>query len=142
MGLTPAELERRIPLWAALGRLWLPTRPSAREMDAIVHAIRVAGLSARQAHDVYLLEVAPVLAAFPHALDVPRGTFDPDWLAERIDERLDRPQPLRSQPHALAAWARFVDALTDHRWTAVEARLDPHAGGGPDDQQMPRPTRH
>lgn len=80
--LSPDEVSRRAPVWAAMSELFLDTKLSEQELSAITASIKQAGYSAEEAEEILIHEVAPVFSA--NLLD-----FAGEWLPWDEDEVVD-----------------------------------------------------
>ncbi len=84
------EIERRKPVWAALGELWLDTELTQNDLQRIAGVMKKSGYSVSQFRDVYLFEVAPVV--FPNLLSIAGewAGFNEEWLFDEAAKRARR----------------------------------------------------
>ncbi|MCE9638512.1 MAG: hypothetical protein K8T90_22655 [Planctomycetes bacterium] len=121
------QIQKRRPVWVALSELWLDTELTTADLERIARVLADSGLSIAELRQVYLVEVAPVVA--PNLLSVAGewAGFNEEWLCSRIVRNLrDRPRrtrfwswfPLTRWPMIYATerhWTRLVEFVQEYR---------------------------
>jgi hypothetical protein len=116
-----AWIENRRPVWVALSELWLDTELSAGDLKGIARVMVDSGLSIEELRQVYLIEVAPVVA--PNLLTVTGAWsgFDEEWLCSQIIRNLrDRPRRTRFWSWFPLTRKTMLYATEEHWATLVE----------------------
>jgi hypothetical protein len=116
-----AWINKRRPLWVALSELWLDTELSIGYLEAIARVMADSGLSVEELRQVYLTEVAPVVA--PNLLTVAGAWsgFDEEWLCSQIIRNLrDRPRLTRFWSWFPLTRKAMLYATEEHWETLVE----------------------
>lgn len=78
------EVARRLPVWAALSRVFLDTDLSERDYAAIAAAIDQAGFTAVEARAIFKDEVAPAFAANLRSVAGEWAGWPDDFVRERV----------------------------------------------------------
>jgi hypothetical protein len=85
-----AEIERRMPVWAALSELWLDTELSHDDLKRIAGVMGSSGYSVAELRDIYLYEVAPVVFLNLLVVGGEWAGFDEQWLFAKAAKRARR----------------------------------------------------
>jgi hypothetical protein len=122
--LSQAELERRKPVWTALSTLWLDTEIDAGDEERIAAVLAASGYPMALLEQIYLYEVASVVAG---NLLTPAGAwqgFDETWLHAAARKRAE------NRGLGLRLWVRFgfgrrlMTYATEVHWRAIKRLLD------------------
>jgi hypothetical protein len=113
------QIPERRPLWMALSSLWLDTELSTEDLERIARIMANTDLTIEQLHEIYCVEVAPVV--WPNMLAVAGvwNGFDEEWLCSQIIRNL------RKRPRRTRFWSSFRPTQrvmlygTDQYWTRL-----------------------
>lgn len=112
---TESEIARRLPLWEALGNLYLDTESDAF-VPLVVKAAREGDFSLEEVEHIVKWEVRPAL--YFNYLDVAGewAGWDNDWLVQRILDTTGK-----TSDRLLLGDTRFMPS----EWSAVQAAMTP-----------------
>jgi len=114
--LTKDEINQRRPVWTALSELWLDTEIQERDLERIARVMADSGLTIEELHDIYKLEVAPVVSTNALSVAGEWTGFNEDWLCSEIIKNLEQKQ----RPSRLWNWLPFTRRLmtyaTEEHW--------------------------
>ena len=114
-GFTKADIKKRLPLWEALGNLYLDTESDAF-VPLVVKAAREGGFSLKEVEHILKWEIRPAL--YFNYLDVAGewAGWDNDWLVERIIETTGK-----HADRLLLGETRFMP----DEWPFIQAAMTP-----------------
>jgi hypothetical protein len=118
-----AELARRKPVWSALSELWLDTELDRGDLAPIVDVLTASPYDVAELREIYLWEVAPVVAA---NLWSPAGAwsgFDADWLHVEARKRAERRSLWLRLWIASGLGRKAMTYATDAHWREIEASV-------------------
>ncbi|WP_420594363.1 DUF7079 family protein [Deinococcus sp.] len=84
MLLSPAELVRRRPVWAALSELFLDTELDEADMHWLARTLRESGYPLAELEHILRTEVAPIVGGNLLSVVGVWSGFDLDWLERQI----------------------------------------------------------
>ena len=84
MLLSPAELIRRRPVWAALSELFLDTELDELDIHWLAHTLHESGYPLAELEHILRTEVAPIVGGNLLSVVGVWSGFDLDWLERQI----------------------------------------------------------
>ena len=102
------EIDQRKPLWGSISALWLDTEMSEHDIEEVVKAIRVSGLSDGELTLIYRFDVAPAVYKNLLIVDGEWAYFDRSWLFTDILRRRRRLRQSAVQRDVLLFLTRFT----------------------------------
>lgn len=114
--LDESEVARRLPVWAAMSRVFLDTELSERDYAAIAAAIDQAGFTAVEARAIFKDEVAPAFAGNLRTVAGEWAGWPDDFVRERVLAK-------RGSIVAKALNRLFDRALLAQEWGKIAACL-------------------
>lgn len=103
--MSPEELERRRPVWAALSEVWLDNELDDAQRERLAEELARSPFDERELRAIHAHEVARALASNLDSVAGEWGGFDRAWLEARCREAAER------RTGALGRWlerARFA----------------------------------
>lgn len=84
------DVDRRLPVWQALSRLFVDGELAEEHQRQIAHVLKESGYSHAELTTIYEDEVAPVCYSHLFTVDNQWEQINPDWLRAAIFDHLER----------------------------------------------------
>lgn len=114
--LDESEVAQRLPVWAAMSRVFLDTELSERDYAAIAAAIDQAGFTAVEARAIFKDEVAPAFAVNLRSVAGEWAGWPDEFVRERVLAK-------RGSIVAKALNRLFDKDVLSQEWGKIAARL-------------------
>jgi hypothetical protein len=121
--LSESELQRRKPVWSAIAVLWLDTELQDYHIGYIAEAAIDSGYSIEQLNQIYLYEVAPVVAGNMWVSAGVWDAFDDEWLHARAAKRAGKKNRWLRFWIAIGIGRKFLTYATQTEWERVLEKL-------------------